>query len=489
VALTSSVNSFRIALVVPDGPGVRNFVLGPFLPTACAAADICVLHPVPENLLDCYRAAARPPVRWEPLLPFRDSLLSFMLRNTLGYAQMYWADTGAMRYNRRARIGGSWRTKTATRVARAAGCAAASPRAMSALDRWHDATIARAPETVHYRRLFEDMRPSVLFCSNQRAPVAAPAVAAAKQLGIPTATFIFSWDNVTSKGRIVAPFDHYLVWSVHMRRELLAFYPHIDPRRIHVVGTPQFDPYADTTVTWSREEFMRRIGADAGRPLICYSGGDPTLYTAEFEYVRLLMNLVRRRLVNGSPQVILRPSPADDGRQYDAVRREFPELLYAPPAWAHTRPGEWSRILPLPADVPMLANLTRHADVNINLNSTMTLDFAIHDRPVVNIAFDVISPPPFGAPLWDFFYQFDHYHPVIEFGAARFPRSPEQLADALNAYLADPALDRAGRRAFVDLEVGVPIGQSSTRLVEVLAAVANAPITTADRHPAVAAIA
>jgi hypothetical protein len=478
-----------IALVVPDGPGIRNFVLGPFLPEACRDAEICVLHPVPGDLLDRYRTPATAGVRWEPLLPPRDSALSFTLRNTLGYAQMYWADTGAMRFNRRARIGGSWRTRTAARIARASGWAAASPKAMRALDDWHNQVVSRAPETGHYRRLLEEVAPSILFCSNQRAPVVAPVVAAAKQLGIPTATFIFSWDNVTSKGRIVAPFDHYLVWSAHMQQELLQFYPHINPRCTHVVGTPQFDPYADAALIWQRQEFMRQIGGDPARPVIAYSGGDPTLYTAEYEYVRLLMQLVREGRIQHEPQVVLRPSPADDGRQYEGVRREFPELLYAPPAWAHTRPGEWSRILPLPEDIQMLANLTRHADVNINLNSTMTLDFAIHDRPVVNIAFDVISPPPFGLPLWDFFYQFDHYHPVINFSAARIPRTPDQLVDALNAYLTNPALDRAGRRQFVDLEVGVPTGQSSRTLLNALASIAGHRIRVADPRGAVAATA
>ena len=46
---------------------------------------------------------------------------------------------------------------------------------------------------------------------------------AAKSLGIPTATFIFSWDNLSSKGRIAAPFDYYLVWSEHMGDEWGSF--------------------------------------------------------------------------------------------------------------------------------------------------------------------------------------------------------------------------------------------------------------------------
>jgi len=123
--------------------------------------------------------------------------------------------------------------------------------------------------------------------------------------------------------------------------------------------------------------------------------------------------------------------------------------------------------------VRFLANLTHYADLNVNLASTMTLDFAIHNRPIVNIAFDVASPPPFGKPLWDYYYRFEHYRPVVELGAARFARSPEELAEHVNAYLTDPSLDSDNRRRLVEFEVSLPLGRSSQRIVEVLETVAR----------------
>ncbi|MCA1601613.1 MAG: hypothetical protein LC776_08220, partial [Acidobacteria bacterium] len=126
----------------------------------------------------------------------------------------------------------------------------------------------------------------------------------------------------------------------------------------------------------------------------------------------------------------------------------------------------------LPEDIQFLANLTHYSDLNINLASTMTLDFAMNDKPVVNVAFNMVSPPPFGAPAWEFNYQFEHYRPVVELGAARFARSLEEFATHSNAYLENPSLDRDNRRRLVELEVGVPLGQSSQRIVEVLGAIA-----------------
>ncbi|MBA3355397.1 MAG: hypothetical protein H0U18_05545 [Pyrinomonadaceae bacterium] len=461
----------ELLLLIPDGVGVRNFILGSFLRQAVEKGQVYALHVFPENLVTTHSDGLGPKVQWQPLVPYGDKPLSFTLRNALSYAQMYWADTQAMRYNRSLPISGSWRTRTAVHTAQLVGRAAASARGIGMLDRWHCSAVDRMPEVEHYRRLLKEIKPSVLFCSHQRPPIILPPVLAAKSLGIPTATFIFSWDNLTSKGRIAAPFDHYMVWSEHMRRELLRYYPDVSPEKIHIVGTPQFDPYANEKMLWSREEFFSRVGADPSRPLICYSGGDAGTCPEDPEHVGVLLELIRAGRIKENPQILLRPMPVDDGSRYSNVRRNYPELIYLQPTWLHTEPGDWSRVMPLLEDLQFLANLTHYADLNVNLASTMTLDFAIHDKPIVNIAFDVASPPPFGKPLWDYYYRFEHYRPVVELGAARFARSPEELVTHIDAYLENPSLDRDNRRRLVELEVGVPLGQSGQRIVEVLGAI------------------
>ncbi len=457
-----------LVLLIPDGVGARNFLIGPFLRLACASWPTHIFHSIPERHLAAYGNGLNDQLRWQEFVPYRETPISATLRYSLGYAHMHWGDTQAMRYVRSLPVTGSWRRQAVQYAARLTGRIAASPAGIKTLDRLLCRATGQLPEVERYGQMLRRINPQVIFCSHQRPPIILPFILAARRLGIPTASFIFSWDNLTSKGRIAAPFDHYLVWSEHMRDELRRFHPDVSNERIHVVGTPQFDPYADQSLLWSREEFFARIGADLSRPLICYSGGDEMTAPEDHLHIRTLMELIREGRIKNNPQVILRPAPVDDGSRYEPVRRDHPELIYARPAWTHTTPGEWSRVIPSPEDVQFLANLTRHAEVNVNLASTMTLDFAIHDRPVVNVAFDVTDPPPLGRPLWDFYYRFEHYQPVVEIGAARFARSRDELVAHVNAYLDDPSLDREARRQLVNLEVGVPIGQSSRKIVEVL---------------------
>jgi hypothetical protein len=347
----------------------------------------------------------------------------------------------------------------------------ANPSGVQRLASAHERLAASRPEVAYYRGLFAAWQPDVVLCAHHRPLSIIPVVLAARQLGIPSATFIFSWDNLTTKGRIAAPFDRFLVWSEHMAGELLHFYPDVDRARVHVVGTPQFEPYANRSLLVDRATFLERLGIDGTRPIVCFSGGDTGTCPEDPEHLAVLLDAVRGNEVGDDPVVVARPAPVDDGRRYDSVRAAHPELVWCPPAWTRAA-DDWTAVAPTRADVAFLANLTFHADVNVNMASTMSLDFALHDRPVVNLGFDVAEPPPLGEPV-AVYYTFDHYRPVVDVGAARVAHDRAELGHLVDRYLHDPGLDRAERRELVDLEVGVEPGRSNPAIVDALDLIAS----------------
>ena len=469
-------HDFRVALFVPDGVGIRNFVLSGFLAKLSQQASVDIFHILPEELVPSYADPAVQGVVWKSLRHQHQGLFISLLQSSLAYAHMYWANTGSMQRAVNKPVRGSFKRRMFTRSSRLIGKLGAAPDRIQAIDGFHFAMVHRMQEVEAYKSYFARTKPSVVFSTSQRHYSdysLLPAVVAAKEMGIPTATFIVSWDNLSSKGRIVAPFDHYFVWSKTMKGELLKYYPQTSPDNIHIVGTPQFDPYGDTSLLWDRKEFFQRIGGDSARPLICFSGGDAETCPEDPEHVRILLEQIRDGRIKKEPQVLVRPSPVDDGARYEKVRANFPELIFCPPAWFHTLRNDWTRVIPKPEDVQFLVNLAHHSDMNINLGSTMTLDFGLHDKPVVNVAFDVANPPLFGMPVYDYYYNYEHFQPVVEFGASRIAKTAKMLPGHINAYLENPALDREGRRRLVEMHVDVPPGESSDRTVEALAKIAG----------------
>ncbi len=467
-------SGFSTCVLVPDGVGVRNFVFGGLLKELDEAGDVHVLHPFPKEIL---HAEAEMPGKQNKLIPYLEKPTEKLLRVSVDYATLFAMDTFSMRMRRGVPIRGTRQRKRGHKVARTIGLVALRTGMTNPLQRAYEAVVSRNDAVNFYRNWLDSNRPDVVFSTHQRpqgpTPTVLPAILAAKALGIPTATFIFSWDNLTSKSRIAAPFDYYLVWSEHMKGELLTHYPNVDAARVRVVGTPQFDTHVNESVLVTRREFFEHIGADEQRPLICYSAGDRETCPQDPLHITILMDLIRSGAVKGDPQVLVRPAPInDDLTRYSKVLDEYPEIIFAPPRWIKF--GErFGEEFPTRDDLVFLGNLTNHSDININMASTMTLDFAVRDKPVVNIAFDATDDPPFELPVWDYYYRFDHYRPVVEIGAARFARSAEELAEHLNAYISDPSLDREARRHLVDLEVGCPIGESTNRVLESLKEIAR----------------
>jgi hypothetical protein len=456
-----------VALLIPDGVAVRNFVLGQFL-TELGSDIVDIYHSLPQDVADHYAKETPANTTWQAMPTYRQTRAITTLQSCLAYAHMYWADTHSMRRALTRRVHGGWQTKLLKRACRLAGRLAAGPQRIEWMDQLHLSLVKQRAEVDWFKKKFTAVRPAVVFSGCQRPAVVLPAILAAQELGIPTATFIVSWDNLSSKGRIVAPYDHFLVWSKNMRDELLRYRPQVAAENIHVVGTPQFDPYGDKSLLWDRAEFFRRIGGDPSRPLLCFSGGDEYTCPEDAEHVRILMEMIRSGAIHGHPQVAVRPSPVDDGKRYQAVREQFPELIFLQPLWHHLKPGDWTQVIPSTEDIQFLSNLVYHSDININLGSTMTLDFGLHDKPVVNVAFDVADPPYFGMPVYDFYYHYEHFLPVVEFHASKIARTAEQFGDFVNAYLEDPSLDRTGRKRLVDLHVDVAPGASSKAVVETL---------------------
>jgi hypothetical protein len=120
--------------------------------------------------------------------------------------------------------------------------------------------------------------------------------------------------------------------------------------------------------------------------------------------------------------------------------------------------------------VDLLKSTISYSDVNVNVASTMTLDFAHAGKPVVNVALGGTG----GRSDWfddSVYYHFDHYRPVVELSAVRVARTEHELVEAVNSYLANPERDATSRKRLLDMQVRLPLRGTSERIVDTLMAI------------------
>ncbi len=251
-------------------------------------------------------------------------------------------------------------------------------------------------------------KPDFVFCTNQRIMLAVAPILAAQDLGIPTATFIFSWDNLPKATKIIEA-DFYFVWSEHMKNELRFYYPHINENQIIITGTPQFEPHFDKSFLVSKEEFFETHKLDVNKKYICFSGDDITTSPNDPSYLetiaKAIVNLNNKGYNLG---VVFRRCPVDFSSRFDEVLSKYSDTITSiNPIW-EKKGVEWHAILPTKDDLILQMNTIHHTELVINLGSSMVFDYVAMNKPCCYINFEVKNDK---VPYWSVnnIYKFIHF--------------------------------------------------------------------------------
>lgn len=175
----------------------------------------------------------------------------------------------------------------------------------------------------------------------------------------------------------------------------------------------------------------------------------------------MIMDAIRAGRIRGNPQLLVRLHPHDVTGRFEPLKQRYPELILQTP-WPHTTSHSWW-FAPSLDDLALQSNTLRHSAVLINTASSMTLDAAIFDTPIVNVAFAPRPSDPLHRRV-PHYHQSKHYSRVYQTGAVRMAFSLEELIAGINAYLEAPSLERLQRRQVVDQICGPVDGKSIERL-------------------------
>jgi hypothetical protein len=458
----------HVVAILPRGEVIRNFVYSGALDEAAGHVDLTVLSVVPNQEL--FGGLQE---RFANVLALQESKEKWIVgiqRDLLDMAhgRWLWSEAAKERWRLRDREATTPALKL-KRVAKKLACYPFSNRTglsvLSAAERVSSRLFRSSDE---YLDLFQRVRPSLVFNgSHVHSRLAMPVVEAAQWLGIPTATFIFSWDNLTSQGRIMPLYDYYLVWNEQIRQQLLQIYHSISPDQVFVTGTPQFDLHCKQDSYWTREEFCSCVGADPARPIVLYTTGMPNHMPGEPKIVEGIADLLREMPATcGSPQLLVRVYPKDRTGRFESLKQSRPDILFPEVPW---EPG-W--LTPKVEDSSLLINTLRHASVGINVASTITLELCIFDKPVINVAY---NPPGVNPEEVNYarYYDFDHYRPVVRSGAVVLARSEIEMRDILLRALSAPEADSALRAGLVKSMFGKLLdGQGGLRVARQLVSLA-----------------
>jgi hypothetical protein len=332
------------------------------------------------------------------------------------------------------------------------------------LYRWQVASAERFMErTRDMGRVVDHLRelqPRLLVSTDCTAAAEMPYILAARRLGVSTVGWILSFDNLTSRSGLPV-FDHYLTWNGRMRDQVLRLHPDRATSQIHITGTPQFDFHVDERFRRSRVETLRELGLEEGSRYVVWAANTRVFTPTEPELVAAFLSRAEAVPDLREHRVVVRLHPLDDYGRWEAMMRANPRLVVTEP---------WSRTGPPPgaAAQARLVSTLLHSDACINVASTMSLDAAILDVPVICVAFALGESGP-EHDACRAFYSTEHYRPIVESGGVRMAFSLEELLSRTVEAVREPHRDRTARARLVQAECGQVDGAAGRRVAAALA--------------------
>lgn len=320
-----------------------------------------------------------------------------------------------------------------------------------------------------YADLFEKYRPDLVIASTPGWRLDRYLLREAAQRGVRTAAVIVGWDNPSSYAVRGAPVEWVTCWS-EIQKEELVLGSDWDPAHVHVGGIPSYDGYFRKQWLMPRLEYFKLHGLDPNRKLISYASSF-VHFAPNYPNIEALAKLVSSDSLAEPAQLLIRLHPshfqdkpkifAEERARVFALEKKYPHVHVVQPKPLGGSLGYYGG-----EDMDEKASMLAYSDVFVTVYSTMVVEAAVHDTPIVAAVIDSPNgwqhPKKFSLSL----KEIGNWPTHRRFRTARAGRvaaDEEALRQALNLYLLNPHLDSAERRKFVEEEITFTDGSSGKR--------------------------
>jgi hypothetical protein len=248
-----------------------------------------------------------------------------------------------------------------------------------------------------------------------------------------------------------------------MRQRFSQQNPLLPLDRVEIIGCAHFDVVATPTLAPDVLPVLRIAPA---RPFILFTASAPWVVPEEERYIQLIWDAIQDGRLPRDLQIVVRTNPMDQGLEIvERIKTISAEIIVAPPDWRWDKPLNWC--FQRPSDVSLYNTLLRTAALNVSVPSTVTLECAIADLPVVNIGFEHAGAPPMNGSILKF-WDADFYVEVRATQAAVLAQNPEALITQIQAALKDRSIGRANRQQLITQQLGVEPGKSAAAAVRLI---------------------
>ena len=319
-----------------------------------------------------------------------------------------------------------------------------------------------------YSDLFEKYHPDLVVSRTPGWRIDRYILREAARHGIPTAAVLVGWDNPSSYNLNGSPVEHIVCWS-EIQKEELVLGSDWDPECVFIGGIPSYDGYFRREWLIPHDDYFRQHGLDPNRKLLTYACSFETLHP-NYPNMVALVDLVNENRLSEPCQLLIRfhPNHFRKDTRFEEEKKRVTEYIRGMRHVHIVEPVSLGAGLAHYSgeDMPEKASMMAWSDVFLTVYSTMVVETAIHDRPIVSMTIDtpggwnmkgVYSPPLTTIGDWPTHKRFR------QSGAGRAAETPEQVREQIDFYLKNPNANSSERQKFIQDECTYIDGSAGKR--------------------------
>jgi hypothetical protein len=431
----------KILIILPRGEAIRNFLYSEIIARLKENYSLVLVSVKPnEAIWDILKAHS------DELIELKSNPFSYLFRlffelYDLAHNRFMWSEAAKVRWKMRDVEATSLASKIVRTMKKSSARLLANQRAMEWLEKVDLYLAAKEHCVIEWEQKLMPLHVDLVFnTSHSHARNAFPVVYAASKLNIKTLTFLFSWDNLTSQGRVIPKYDYFLAWNKSIKNDFERLYPHIPPNCIFVSGTPQFMGHFQTEKHLSKEDLDKKLGLKPNEKYFLYSSGMSHHLPEEPFVVERIADMVHA--LGKEYRMVVRTYAKDKKEVFTHLKTRRPDIIIPDVDW------EKNFQTPLPVDQAFFSSLLKFCIAGINVASTVSLELCMLDKPAINVAY---NPP--GKNIYPYnytrFYSFDHYKPIVESGAIELAKDEEEMLQLLKDTIQNPTKKKKERAQLI----------------------------------------
>jgi len=308
----------------------------------------------------------------------------------------------------------------------------------------------------NYLEYFNKYNPDLIFSAHLFSDTEISFLRQARKRGIKSIGLINSWDKITSRCMVRLLPDKLLVNNHIIKKEAIQFVD-IDSTNIEVVGVPHYDLYLNKKS--DRKEFAKKLGFSPEKKLVIFAPWGKERSDADKDIIKIIYRILKQDLVSLNAQLLVRFPPNDEVELGEEFLNK--NIIYQKPGrkFSKERGVDWDMSF---EDLNELMNTLYHSSLVISFTSSIAIDAALFDKPIINVKFDTRPFDPSNRKP-SRFYGTEHYSKLLAVGGVSLVNNENELIAAIKSSLENPEINSQKRRRIVEEQCWKHDGQSGKR--------------------------